>query len=411
MSVSWKPSLTTLEASGQHDVTDDTLAVAGNLHYDVSKAKALTLPIHHTSTYKIDSVDQYLSILQNDGYIYSRLGNPSVQHAECVVKVLEGAAGSLGFASGMAAISTAILALCDAGDHIVCQSPVYSGTHSLLKNVLKRFNIEHSWVPAGCDVEEYRKAIKPNTKLLYGETPANPVMSILDLEEFASLGKCKPGLYTMVDTTFATPYLIKPCVMGVDITVNSATKYLGGHSDLLAGIVSTRTPELWAKIQKMRSELGSCLSPFDASLLSRGLKTLPVRMERHCNNADAIATFLNTHPKIVQVHHPSLPSHKNHLIAKKQMRRFGGMIAFELKTLEEAKQLVESVSLIVLAVSLGGTESLIEHPASMTHGPMIMSDQERQEAGITDGLIRMSVGLEDVDDLIQDLSKALQKIP
>jgi len=283
----------------------------------------------------------------------------------------------------------------------------YGGTHELVSTILSRFNIEVTWVDSS-NVANYETAIKKNTKLLYGETPANPTMSLLDLEQFGKLG-IKYSIPSAVDSTFGSPYNQNPLKYGIDIVIHSATKYLGGHSDLVAGSITCSRRDLMEKIYPQYKLFGNGLPAFDSFLLARGIKTLDVRMERHNAVALKVAQFLEQHPKIEKVHYPGLKSHPYHELAKKQMKGFGGMISFEVRGGSEAgRKLIESVKLITLAVSLGGIESLIEHAASMTH--LNVPPEERLKAGITDGLIRLSIGLEHHEDLIKDLNQALEKI-
>jgi len=291
----------------------------------------------------------------------------------------------------------------------VACNPLYSGTHDFITKVLPRYNIETTLID-GYKIEDYKKAIRPNTKVLYGETPSNPILSITDLEQFGKLGESlrSTGLVTMVDSTFASPYLQKPIKYGIDLVIHSATKYLGGHTDLVAGVVTTRTEEQWSNLMVLRRTFGGVLSAFDGSLLLRGIKTLHVRIPRQCSTAQRLAEFLENQSIVERVHYPGLKSHPGHEVAKRQMKMFGGMITFVLKGgINPARRFVESLRIITLAVSLGGTESLVEHPATMSHGPMIMSPEERRESHINDGLIRLSVGLEDPEDLMADIKQAL----
>jgi cystathionine beta-lyase/cystathionine gamma-synthase len=410
MSRHWLPGKTERQAAGDlDDVTDETRLVTSRLH-DETREEPLVQPIVHSSTYRIQNVKHYEDILKQGGRLYLRLGNSTCESVEATVNELEGGAGSIVFGCGMAAISTALLTLLHSGDHIVCCHPLYSGTYDVMtKQLQERYNIAITFVDY--DIEEYRKAIRPNTKVLFGETPCNPLLSILDVEELAKLGRSQPGLTTILDTTYATPYLLKPIKYGIDIVIHSGTKYLGGHSDLCAGIATARTVDQWKELMIGRRTYGGILSPFEASLLMRGLKTLHLRVDRQCNTAAQLAQLLECHVKVKEVYYPGLKSNPGHEIAKRQMKKFGAMIGFELKGgLEAAKTFVQSVRVITLAVSLGGVESLVEHPATMTHGTMIMTDQERKEGHIADGLIRFSVGLEDVDDLTKDIQQALDKI-
>ncbi|XP_072024651.1 L-methionine gamma-lyase-like [Amphiura filiformis] len=400
----------------QEDVHDylegttlETLAVTAQPKL---KGHHLTRPVVPSisvgTTFEINKVDEYMQCL-SEGYIYGRLGNHSTESAAHAINLLEGGAGALMFSSGMAAITTTLLGMLQAGDHAIFPDPVYAGTYTIAKNTLPKYGIEVTQVEA-CNVEAYRKAIKPNTKVLYGETPTNPRLQVLDLDAFVQVAKTIPGCITMVDSTFASPTLQRTLQHGVDIVLHSCTKYIGGHSDVTAGVMCSSNPDLAFNIGEFQKQMGSILSPFDAFLVLRGIRTMPLRMEKHSKNAMKIAQFLEQHPKVSHVYYPGLPSHPQHEVAKKQMKDYGGMVVFEMAGgIEASKRFVESLKLILLAVSLGCTESLIEHAATMTHGPYLMSDQERRDGGISDGLIRFSVGIEDADDLIKDLTQALEK--
>jgi len=369
----------------------------------------VAVPIYHTSVYRNSSVQHYLDILNEKGYIYQRLGNPTTETAETIINELEAGQGCLMFTSGLAAVTSCLLCYLKSGDHLICQTPCYSGTMEFVKLTLQKFGVEVDWVRAGSPVEEYAKLVKPNTKMLYGETPSNPDMAVLDLISFGKLGKSLPNkVLTIVDGTFASPYLQQPIKYGVDISIHSCSKYLGGHTDIIGGCATFGDVQLWKEMKSFQATNGSAHAPFDSYLLVRGLKTLSLRMVQHCNNALALAKFLESNPKVKKVYYPGLASHPQHEIAKKQMSSYGGMISFEMETLQAAKTLVENVKVINLAVSLGGPESLIEHPATMTHGPMLISEAERRRSGIEDGLIRLSVGLEDIEDLKFDLAQALR---
>lgn len=291
----------------------------------------LVPPIVHSSNYIMTSVDDYLRILRESGYIYGRLGNPNSDAAECSINALEEGAGTLVFTSGMAAISAALICFLEEGDHVVCQYPCYSGTFDMLDKILGKYGVQTTWVPVGsCNVEEYKKNIRPNTKLLYGETPCNPMLTVLDLQMFGDLGTSR-GITTMVDSTFASPYCQQAIKFGIDISMHSCTKYLGGHSDLTAGCLTFRDVKHWKMMNRYQSTLGSQLSPHDGSLLLRGIKTIHVRMPRHSTSAMKIAEFLENHPKVALIRYPGLKSHPEHEIAKRQMKYFSGMIAVELK--------------------------------------------------------------------------------
>jgi len=415
MSHTWQPSVSTLEASTDGlkltDLSDDSKILASRLHVVHDYGTPLVQPIVQAATYRVKSVQQYQDVYSKGGYMYLRYNNPTSEAVETVINLMEKGAGSLVFASGMSAITTALLTFLKAGDHIVACNPLYGGTHEFMDKVLSRFNVETTFID-GNDTEEYRKACKPNTKVLYGETPCNPLLSILDLEKFGELGASlrAQGVITMVDTTFASSYLVKSISYGVDIVLQSGTKYLGGHSDLCAGVITTRSAEHWAELIVTRRVYGGILSPQDAALLHRGIKTIHVRMPRQCQNAQKIAEYLESHAMIERVYYPGLKSHPQHEVAKRQMQMFGGMVTFIVKGgIEPSRIFAESVRLINLAVSLGGVESLLEHPATMSHGPLVLSADERRKSHIADGLIRLSVGIEDANDLVADLKQALSK--
>ncbi|XP_052796213.1 L-methionine gamma-lyase-like [Mya arenaria] len=412
MSKYWNPAKSQLEDIPGMDVSKlsiDTLTVA--TRFENPGTEPLVNPIYHSSTYIMKHVDDYLRILKESGYIYGRLGNPNSDAVECAINAIEGGAGTLVFTSGMAAISSVLIGFLQAGDHVICQNPCYSATFDCLDKILKKYGVETTWVPAGCALREYEQTIKPNTKLLYGESPCNPNMTVLDLEAFGKLGATR-GILTLVDSTFASPFCQPAIRYGIDISMHSCTKYLGGHSDLTAGCLTFKDVQNWKEMKRYQSSLGVQLSPHDGSLLLRGIKTLHVRMPRHSSNALKVAEFLERHPKVQYVLYPGLKSHPQHDIAVRQMvRGFSGMIAVEIKGgVEGGKAFVENLHLAQLAVSLGGVETLVQHPATMTHGPMIMSDDERRKAGITEGLVRISIGLEDPGDLIKDFDGALEHV-
>ncbi|MFY9370984.1 MAG: methionine gamma-lyase [bacterium] len=368
---------------------------------------ALSTPIYQTSTFVFENVDQGAARFAGEeaGYIYTRLGNPTVTAFEEKIAVLEGGEAGLAFASGMAAISAVLFALTKQGDHIVACDTLYGCTHAFLSSILPRYGIETTFVDLS-DPAKGAAALRPNTKVIYLETPANPTMKLVDIEAMVELAR-KVGARVVIDNTFATPYLQRPLELGVDVVVHSATKYIGGHGDLIAG-AAVGSKEFVDEVRVTTlKDIGGVLGAFEAWLLLRGMKTLPLRMERHCANALEVATFLEGHPAVEQVYYPGLPSHPQHDLAKKQMQGgFGGMLSFELKGgLEAGKQLMNSLELCSLAVSLGDTETLIQHPASMTHSPY--PPEERLKAGITDGLVRMSVGIEDAVDIIADLKQGL----
>ncbi|MDK2878665.1 MAG: methionine-gamma-lyase [Thermoanaerobacteraceae bacterium] len=366
-------------------------------------------PIYQTSTFVFKDVDQGARRFAGEewGYIYTRLGNPTEAELEEKMAALEGGEAAIATASGMAAISTVLLSLLKKGDHIVGGSTLYGCTHSLISELLPEYGIEVTLVDTS-DLANIEKAMRPNTKVVYVETPANPTLKLVDLKGAADIAH-RYGALLVVDNTFMSPYLQRPIEHGADVVVHSATKYIGGHGDVIAGIIVGPRDLLNTMRIPYLKDFGGIISPFDAWLLLRGLKTLGVRMERHCQNAMKIAEYLEGHPMIERVYYPGLKSHPQHELAAEQMDGFGGMICFEVKGgLEAGKVLMNSVRLITLAVSLGCVDSLIEHPASMTHSPV--PPEERLKAGITDGLVRLSVGIEDVEDIIADLDQALKKV-
>ncbi len=370
---------------------------------------AINTPIYQSSTFAFASAEDGAALFagEKNGYIYTRLGNPTQAALEREMAFLEHGEKALAVASGMAAATTAVLTLADAGDSIVASNCLYGGTHKLFVELLPRLGIKVIEVDA-TDPQNIEKAIKPDTKLLYLETPANPTLTVLDIQACSDVAR-KHGVKTLVDNTFATPYFQRPLSLGADIVLHSATKYIGGHGDTIGGILVGDAEFIDRARNELVRDLGGCISPFNAWLLLRGLKTLPVRMERHAFNAMRIAKYLAFHPKIAQVWYPGLTTHPQHELAKRQMQGFGGMIAFEIKGGREAAiRLLDNVKLMTLAVSLGDVDTLIEHPASMTHSTY--SPEELAETGISEGLVRLSVGIEHVDDLVEDLSQALSKI-
>ncbi len=366
-------------------------------------------PIYPSSTFRFPSAEEGAArfAFKSPGMIYSRLANPTVQALEKRLTAMEGAEAALVTSSGMSAILTAILHFAKAGDHIVAHKSIYGGTFELLSKILPKFGIKTSFVDF-TDPANVEKTIKKNTTILYFESPTNPLMEIVDIKTICYIAK-KHNLLTLFDNTFANPPLQYPLKLGVDVVLYSLTKYINGHSDVIAGAIISSKKIIEDIFKRTLIFFGPTLSPFSAYLILRGMTTLNERMKKHCENALAVAKFLEKHPKIERVYYPGLKSHPHYKLAKKQMNGFGGVLSFEVKGGYEAgKKLVNSVKIINLAVSLGAVESLIEHPASMTHSEL--SAEERKKAGIKDGLIRLSVGLEDVDDIIQDLSQALDKV-
>ena len=371
----------------------------------------LATPIYQTSTFIFDSAEQggRRFALEEDGYIYSRLGNPTTAVVEEKLALLEEGEAGLATASGMGAIASVMWTVLKAGDHVISDKTLYGCTFALLSHGLTKFGIDVEFVDTS-NLEEVKKAMKPNTRVVYLETPANPNLKIVDIEAVSKIAHENKNTLVVVDNTFATPYCQKPLTLGADLVVHSATKYLNGHGDVIAGfVVGNKELVTQIRLVGVKDMTGAVLSPMDAYFIIRGMKTLEVRMERHCSNAKKVAEFLNAHPKVETVFYPGLPTHPGHDIACRQMKDFGGIFAFELKEgFEAGKKLLNNLELCSLAVSLGDTETLIQHPASMTHSPY--TKEERLTAGITDGLVRISVGLENVDDIIEDLRKGLDLV-
>lgn len=379
---------------------------AGYLHDE--KGSVVT-PIYQTSTFSFRDVDHGAALFagKEKGYIYTRMANPTIEACENVVAVLEGGYRGLGCGSGMAAIHTTFVSLLDAGDHVVSSDSVYGPTNTLLATVMSRLGIESTFVDTS-DLDAVRSALRPETKMIYIETPGNPTLVVSDIREIAGIAH-DHGAKLVVDNTFMSPILQKPFAFGTDVVVHSMTKFLNGHADVVAGMIVVKNEEDYDRFRTVLNQIGGVITPFNSFLVARGIKTLALRMERHCRNAERIVEFLNDHPKVDKVHFPWLPSHPQHEIAKRQMDGPGGMISFELKGgISAGKKLMNSVKLHALAVSLGGVESLIQHPASMTHASM--GAEARRHAKITDGLVRISVGVENVGDLIADLEQGLAQV-
>ena len=371
----------------------------------------LAMPIYQTSTFIFDSAEQggRRFALEEAGYIYTRLGNPTTTVLEDKIAALEEGEAAVATSSGMGAISSTLWTVLKAGDHIVTDKTLYGCTFALMCHGLTRFGIDVTFVDTS-NLDEVKNAMKENTRVVYLETPANPNLKIVDIEALAKLAHTNPNTLVIVDNTFATPYMQKPLTLGADIVVHSVTKYINGHGDVIAGLVITNKALAdQIRFVGLKDMTGAVLGPQDAYYIIRGMKTFEIRMERHCKNARRVVEFLNNHPKIEKVYYPGLETHPGYEIAKKQMKDFGAMISFELKGgFEAGKTLLNSLKLCSLAVSLGDTETLIQHPASMTHSPY--TKEEREAAGITDGLVRLSVGLENVEDIIADLEHGLEKI-
>ncbi len=361
---------------------------------------AIVPPIYQTSTY------QQQGIGDNKGFIYTRTGNPSRSHLEESLAAIEGAEHALCFASGMAAINTVVQTL-RSGDHVLCPASVYGGTFRLLSNVYDRFGIEVSFVDMA-DLEAVRAALKPNTAVLWMESPTNPLLGCCDIAELAVLARSK-GILSVVDNTFATPIFQRPLELGVDLVVHSTTKYLGGHLDVLGGALLCNDEDIYGKLKYLQNAVGAVQAPFDAWLIQRGLKTVGLRVRQQGASAQSIAAWLEAHPQVARVHYPGLKSHPQHAIAAKQMSGYGGVLSFELKgTAADAERFVASTQLFALGESLGGVRSLACIPAKQTHASM--TQEARDRAGIKDTLVRLSVGLEHPDDLIEDLQAALAAV-
>jgi len=370
---------------------------------------SLATPLYQTSTFIFNDAQQGADRFAGDaeGYIYTRLGNPTTRQLEMRVAAMENMEDAAATATGMGAVSGALLANLQCGDHIISSKAIYGCSYALISHMLTRFGIEVTFVDM-IEPENIEKAIKPNTKVIFLETPVNPNLVVLDIREIADIAK-KHKIISIVDNTFLTPVLQQPGRFGIDIVVHSATKYLNGHGDVVAGIICGTSEMIMNIKMTALKDIGATISPHDAWLILRGIKTLPIRMERHCNNAQAIAEFLEKHPKVEQVYYPGLKSHAGNKFIGTQMSAAGGVIAFEIKgDLAGGSEFINRMNLFSIAVSLGDAESLIQHPASMTHSPY--TQEERLEAGISDTLIRISVGLENVADLVEDLSQSLEQI-
>jgi len=361
---------------------------------------AIIVPIYQTSTFVQEELGKH------KGYEYARTSNPTRAALERNLAALEGAPFSFAFASGMAAINC-LMSLLKSGDHVVAGQNLYGGSFRLFERVLKDFGLTFSYVNT-CQLEEVERAFRPNTRMIFIETPTNPIMEITDIASTASLAHSH-GTRLAVDNTFMSPYFQRPLALGADFVVHSTTKYLNGHSDGVGGAVMLNDDTLADRLKFLQNAAGAILGPFDSWLVLRGVKTLPVRMQQHNRNGMVVAEFLeHLYPKIKKVYYPGLPSHPQHELAKRQMAGFGGMISFDTGSLENARKVLKSVRLCSLAESLGGVETLVSHPASMTHASV--PSEERNRRGITDGLLRISVGIEEVEDIIADLDQALSTV-
>lgn len=369
---------------------------------------ALSVPIYPASVFAFSDADDGIAIHNHEkpGYFYGRLGNPTQTALEKAMAELENGESALALASGMAAISAAVLTVVNSGDHIVAPESMYSTTTNFLRHIEEKFGIKTTFVDA-TDAETYAGAIRPETKLFWIETPSNPLVSITDIERVAAIAKASGRIISVVDNTFATPFNQRPLDLGVDAVIHSATKYLGGHSDLTAGVLVGSTDLVEKARHGANKFYGGNIAPQVAWLVLRGIKTLALRMERHNRNASALADMLAQHPKINGVFYPGLSTHRNHEIAKRQMRGFGGMIGVDVGTANAAKDFINRIKVCTFATSLGGVETLVQPVALMTHATL--STEERNKAGISDGMLRVSVGVEDIEDIWQDIYNALTR--
>ena len=375
----------------------ETALIHGGISID-ERTGAVNIPIYQTSTYKQDGLGKMR------GYEYSRTGNPTREALEALIAELEGGYAGFAFGSGMAAL-TAVLSLLHSGDRVLISSNVYGGTFRLLSKVFDHFDITYT-ISDTTDIASFEGDIAEDAKAVIIESPANPLMTVTDIRAVAEAAH-RHGLLVIVDNTFMTPYLQKPLELGADIVVHSATKYLGGHSDVVSGLAVVNSKELAEKIAFIQNSTGGVLGPFDSFLLIRGIKTLAVRMDRHVYNAEKVADYLSKHDAVKNVYYPGLPDSQGYEVNRRQAKNGGAMISFELKENYDINTFFESLQLVSLAESLGGVESLVCHPSSMTHAS-IPADI-RKKVGITDGLIRLSVGIEQIDDIIEDVAQAIAK--
>ncbi|SDM27105.1 methionine gamma-lyase [Bacillus sp. OK048] len=383
------------------------------IHSGYSSAEhqgSIVPPLYQTSTFTFSTAEQGERRFagQEEGFIYSRLGNPTVKILEDRMAKLEQGEAALAFSSGMAAVSAVLTALTKTGDHILCSQGVYGCTFGLLQLLKGKYHIGHGF-SAMTTREMIEKDLQPNTSCIYIETPINPTMKLVDLELVATIAKQR-GIPVVVDNTFCSPYLQTPISLGCDVVIHSATKYICGHGDVIAGVIIGKSDFIEQVSRTTQKDMGGIISPFDAWLLLRGLKTLPVRMDRHCENASMLVGFLKNHPKVESLYFPGKSDYENdHTIMYKQMKKPGGLLSFSIKGTKETAQLfMNQLNLIKIAVSLGDAETLIQHPATMTHA--VVPEEERRKMGIEDTLLRLSVGLEAWEDIKEDLEQALDKI-
>ena len=363
-------------------------------------ARGVVPPIYQTATYAFETAREMQDIFEgkSEGFVYSRVGNPTQKVFEEKMAVLEGGESAKAFASGMGAINAAVLSIVKSGDHVISDRTIYGSTYDLFTEIFPRLGINVSMIDLS-KTDELEENLQDNTKLIFCETPTNPTMKLVDIKKISQYHPT-----TMVDNTYMTPYLQNPLELGSDVVVHSATKYICGHCDTLGGVIISDA-EFIERTHRLLKDFGAAMSPFNAWLLLRGIKTLTLRMDCHTANAEKVADFLEEHPSIAKVYYPGLKDHPQHALAKSQMRGFGGMIAFEMHSYDEAEALMRNLKLCTLAVSLGCVETLIQHPASMTHAAV--PKEKRESLGLTDELVRISVGIEDIDDIKSDLSQAL----
>jgi methionine-gamma-lyase len=391
---------------GKNNGFDTNLIHAGELKDEFGSA---VTPIYQTSTFSFKSADNGANRFSGaeEGYIYTRLSNPTIKALEDKLGALEHGIGGVALASGMAAVTTAYITFLKQGDHMISSSSVYGPSRTVMESIFSNFGIESTFVDTS-DLDSIINAIRPNTKMLYLETPANPTMTITDIKAASKIAKAN-DIITVVDNTFCSPYLQKPLDLGADVVLHSLTKFINGHADVVGGALIAKDPVLLKKLHHTMIMMGGNMDPHQAYLVSRGVKTLSIRIDRAQGNALKVAEWLENHPKISWVRYPGLESFKQKELVKEQMNGFGTMMSFGVKGgLEAGKMLMNSVKLAMLAVSLGGVETLIQHPASMTH--VIMSPEARLEAGISDEMVRFSVGIESVEDIIDDLEQALKSV-
>ncbi len=392
--------------SEKHHGINTKMIHAGQIDDPLGSA---TVPIYQTSTFKFRSADHGAQCFsgESDGYIYTRIGNPTIKALEDNLAALENGYGGIATASGMAAINCVYLAYLGQGDHIVSHNALYGPARGVMETIYPRLGVECTYIDAAI-ADNIRHAIRPNTRLIYIETPANPTMGITDIAEAAAIAH-KHNIPLVVDNTFCSPYLQRPLDLGADVVLHSLTKFLNGHADIVGGVVIAKEATHYQKIRHIMVNMGFNMDPHQAFLVIRGVKTLGIRIEKAQQSAMKVASYLENHPKVAWVKYPGLPSHPQYELAKRQMDGPGTMISFEVKGgYESGKILMDNMKLALLAVSLGGVESLIQHPASMTHSKL--PKEKREEAGITDGLVRYSVGIEDLEDILADLDQALARV-